>query len=44
MIIDIDLDQVTINGTVVPRPSSMSRTEWDLFWRGAQWLWEDECK
>lgn len=32
MIIEIDLDSVLINGTLVPRPARISRSAWMHFW------------
>ena len=36
MTIVIDMDQVTIEGMVVPRPPNVSRSEWMAFWERVQ--------
>ena len=36
MIILVDMDKVTINGTVLLRPSRTSRSAWMKFWDVAQ--------
>ena len=36
MTIVIDMDQVTIEGMVVPRPANVSRSEWMKFWERVQ--------
>jgi hypothetical protein len=32
----IDMDQVTINGMVVPRPAGVGRSTWMQFWERVQ--------
>lgn len=36
MIVEINMDDVVINGTVVPRPTHMGRAEWERWWQKAQ--------
>jgi len=41
MDIIVDMDQVTINGTVVKRPDRISRSDWLWFWGEARNRWTD---
>ena len=41
MVIIVDMDQVTINGTVVKRPTHISRSVWVWFWECSANLWTD---
>ena len=38
MQIDVDMDQVTINGQVVKRPTYLSRSQWMIYWDAVKHL------
>lgn len=41
MVILIDMDQVTVNGTIIKRPTRISRSDWLWFWDCAKAKWYD---
>jgi hypothetical protein len=41
LITDIAFDSVSINGQVIARPASISRSEWTYFWESAQQTKDD---